>query len=511
MSQRERRIVLWIAIFAFAMRLALVFRPEPRIYSRPYIDDTFYALGCAYHLAHGDGLTCDGVHPTNGIQPLIVFLETPLFVIAAPDKTLGVRLTIALEAVIDAMALFAFASLIGALRRESPKRKLTAPIIGALLWLALFNIFRQEMNGLETGLYAFLILITLNFYTRMRRPSAPLKQWAILGVILALLVLARIDAVFLIVGFILIELFRNKLRALLPLFVMGMMSILVSSPWWIFNYLTFGSIMPQSGQSEAIGVQLTTNLFSGTVALADILSAFFYFPYGDYAPWIHWVWFISVPAIILGLICTLKLVQKIKTDYNLRPLAPLAIASIGFVIFYGGFFAAWWFLYRYFHPIRILWTLLFAIGLESMIAILPGLKQVPRWILRGFGSAILLVALWFNANRYIANFTTDDVYPGYLIGKWALEHPTLRIGMEQSGTAGFVAPNVFNLDGKVNPDALAARKSGEIGKYIANMKFDYLADWELIVNTLVDKAKSAGAIYVRDSTIRTMVRYRRAP
>jgi 4-amino-4-deoxy-L-arabinose transferase-like glycosyltransferase len=367
------------------------------------------------------------------------------------------------------------------------------------------------MNGLETGLYSLLILVALTFYTTIPRHKASLSHWTILGAILGLMVLARVDAVFLIFGFIFVELWRARTRALLPLLVMGIASILVSSPWWIFNYLNFGSIMPQSGQSEAIGVLLATNLFNGSVALADILSAFFYFPYSGYPEWLHWVWIIAILALILFVVIKLQLVRTIRSRYDLRTLMPLVIASFGFLIFYLGFFAAWWFLYRYFHPIGILWIMIFAIGIEAMLGTLPNLKPMPRRFLRVSASLIVLSALIFNVNRLIASFTTDDIYPGYLIGKWANEHPNVRIGMEQSGTAGFLAPNVFNLDGKINPEALAARRAHNIGGYIAKAKFDYLADWELIVNVLVDNAKSAGAIYVRDSTIRTMVRYKRLP
>ena len=40
----------------------------------------------------------------------------------------------------------------------------------------------------------------------------------------------------------------------------------------------------------------------------------------------------------------------------------------------------------------------------------------------------------------------------YEAGKWAAQRPEKKIGMFQSGTATFVASNVMNLDGKVNPE-----------------------------------------------------------
>ena len=513
LSPRERRIVLLIAIIAFALRLALVFRPEARLFSRPYIDDTFYALGCAYNLAQGHGLTSDGIHPTNGIQPLIVFLDVPLFVIAGTNKALGIQLTIALQAVIDSLAIYFFALLISHLRRpKEPDSLLTsAPVIGAVLWATLFNFFRQDMNGLETGLYSIGILCALLRYLALQRDTtkqSSVIHWGLFGLLLGLLVLARIDAVFLILGIIAIELWRKKAKAILPLFVMGVASILISSPWWIFNYTEFGSVMPQSGQSEALGVHFGSNIFDGAVALADILAAAFYFPYQEFPIWSRWLWCAVVPVGVLYATLQFGLVKKVRERYDLSAIMPLALASVGYVIFYVLFFAAWWFLYRYFQPVRILWTLLLAMGLAAIIESLSTMPLIRKRLTVGVLSLLTVAGIAWNANRYIANFTTQDIYPGYLVGKWALKHPDVKIGMEQSGTASFVAPNITNLDGKVNPEALRARSTNSIGRYILAKKFDYIIDWEIISGPLAEKANIAGAHFTKDSTIGTMSVYR---
>ena len=72
---------------------------------------------------------------------------------------------------------------------------------------------------------------------------------------------------------------------------------------------------------------------------------------------------------------------------------------------------------------------------------------------------------------------------------WVAEHVREEqwVGAPQSGTLGFFHDRTVNLDGKVNPEALAARLEGIIPEYIATRTFDetgrrieYIADWQYI-------------------------------
>jgi hypothetical protein len=512
LSTREKKFLFIIVSVALVLRLALIFRSEALIYSRPYFDDTFYATGCAYHLANGQGLTSDGVHPTNGIQPLIVFLDVPLFAIAGADKLLGLRLTILLEAIIDTLSVYLFALLIARLRKkpEDEPTWRSAPIIGAFLWTVLFNMIRQTMNGLETGLFSMLILVCFLVYSRMRDNNEErLLSWAGLGALLGILVLARIDGVFIVGAFVVVKLWRKGFTAIPRLFVMGITAILVSSPWWVFNYLRFGSIMPMSGQSEALGINFGANLFDGAVALADIFSAFFYFPFQSLPGWTRWLWAAVVPLTALLLALRFGLFKKLREKYELGKLAPLGVASLGFIVFYVFYFAAWWFLNRYFQPLRILWLVMLAIGLSEMFNEILQMTPASQRVWKTVVIIFLVGAGAWNVERYADNFRNHNIAPGYLTGKWGLQHPNLLIGMEQAGTARFVAPNIVNLDGKVNPEALQARRHHAIGEYIVQTKFDYLVDWPFIVGPLVEHANAAGEKYTFIGKITTMDVYHR--
>ena len=51
------------------------------------------------------------------------------------------------------------------------------------------------------------------------------------------------------------------------------------------------------------------------------------------------------------------------------------------------------------------------------------------------------------------------------------------VGAIQTGTLGFFHDRTLNLDGKVNPDALAARQRSQLDEYILDAPLDFLADW----------------------------------
>src|SRR5581483_9234507 len=76
--------------------LALAFRPTDHVYDMPQTEDGYYALSVARNLAAGHGLTIDGVHLTNGFQPLFTVLEGAAFWLAHGNEILAMRLVMAL-------------------------------------------------------------------------------------------------------------------------------------------------------------------------------------------------------------------------------------------------------------------------------------------------------------------------------------------------------------------------------------------------------------------------------
>ena len=51
------------------------------------------------------------------------------------------------------------------------------------------------------------------------------------------------------------------------------------------------------------------------------------------------------------------------------------------------------------------------------------------------------------------------------------------VGAIQTGTLGFFHARTINLDGKVNPEALLARRDERIPEYVIGQDIEYLVDW----------------------------------
>lgn len=501
-----------------ATRVLLLFRSEERIYARPYLEDSFYLFNCAEHLAHGDGFTCDGIHPTNGVQPLIVVLYTPLFLIAGADKVLALRLGFILIAICDCLCIILLYKTMRILQRK-PEENLpiwkSPPIIVASLWAMLYPIIGYTATGMETGLYSLLLLASFFKYVQLqiqreKSGTLPLGRLITFGIILGLAVLARVDAVFLVGAIAIYEISRDKQKGIRTAGIISATSLLISSPWWIYNYTTFGSFMPQSGISESLqtGV-LAENLRRGAIVIGDLMSVFIYLPSYDLPTWIFYGWLITLGLFSVWIVRRLSLRKYFSDRYRTNSFTPFIFFCFELVIYYIFFFSAPHFLPRYFHPLKIIWLMLFASICPPLI------ERSKKFISRHkiFGSTILglsfCCAFGFSAWLYVYNFIVIPYPDFYQTGKFALNHPNERIGMEQAGTAGFMAPNIVNLDGKVNFDALKARLGGDIGRYIEDEHLDYIADNHPLADPMLASAAKHGGKFVAVDSFGLIILYKR--
>ncbi len=517
-SLREKRWLKLIILFVVLSRLFLMFRSEERIYTRPYLEDSFYLFNCAEHFAHGEGFTCDGKQPTNGVQPLVVVFYAPLFLIAGANKLLALKLGFILIALFDSLSVIFIARLVRFMQKKPDDENsswFSPPIIAAILWAALYPIFVHTGGGLETGLYSTMLLAALCNYVELigKRNNGErirLIQWITLGVILGLTVLSRIDAVFLVIAISSYELYRYKIKGFISGAIISLFAFIISSPWWWYNYKIFGSIMPQSGVSESLesGI-LAENLRRGAIVIGDILSVFFFLPNYDLPAWFHYLWLAVILVLVIWLANHFGLRKFIQEKYDTSVFTPYLFFCGILTIYYIFFFSAPHFLPRYFHPFRIVWLVLFACTAPKIMEIIRRFYLLQKKSTLIFIWMIALATISFSASRYAYYFVITKTTDFYFAGKYGLAHPLERIGMEQSGTAGFIASNIVNLDGKVNYKALQVIQKGDIGEYIESEKLDYIADWREFSLKIVALAEKHGGKFQEIDSIGRVIIFKR--
>jgi hypothetical protein len=491
LNRKEKYAVAVLSLIAFALRVPLALKSQRELTTLPYIDDTYYLFSIARNLATGHGPSVDGIHLTNGFQPLIVILYTPIFWLCNPDSWLAVRWTFILNGAIAALAVWASAEVMKALEREMPTRRLSAPILAAGLWTGTFALLNQMTNGLETGLYSLFLLLAIGNYAGLIRDDTPgvtfpLRRWACFGILLGFTALARIDATILVVIFVIVLLIE---RRTVPALIVGSSSFLLTIPWWVYNWVHFGSLMPSSGQAENSWPESAFSILQHTTnALAGIASLIFYFTedlnsIGILGPVVNIVWTLAIVCGCVFAWYRTRWGAHVRLSFRMRALRPFLFFSIALLVYYTFFLCAPWFIPRYLQPGRIVWSIFVAASVSVLWQMKPRFARPALLVLAVLG---LLFSISGYRNRYLPHPTS---YEFYEMGQWAKQRPQEKIGMLQSGIASFIAPNVINLDGKVNFEALRSHQQGRLAEYLRTGQFTYIADSKPLIDGIAEIAR----------------------
>lgn len=493
-----------LVVLTIVYQLSLLLRPSYAFLSRPYIEDTFYAMSVARSIADGNGFTVDGIHPTNGVQPLVCLLNAPAFLVGDDHIGVSLRITWVLSVAVFLLAAFTIAGFVRSLYgRQREDANLVFWSVFGLVYVN-YTIGIHYLNGLETALAGVLCFGALWYYAHLARDEGNTRgrtfgRHALLGVLLGLGVLARIDLSLLVVAVVAAHFIRahvayGKLpgagrwrrfsRTVGEMFVTGFVAVVISSPWWIYNYTTFGSLMPVSGQSQQqLAEEVGVAAMETVNVLADAFLPGVHTPHsmriGSFAPY-------GPIALALGLLL-LSLLPGVRSgmrrgrerfadDWNPGRALPLGIFSLLLIAFYSFYFRAPHFQSRY----------LIVPGIAILLALFAFLYSLWKSLEPGSPArrvlpAILLAPMVLNFLFFSRNF--ESGYYNIMVNAviWIDDNvrPGEKVGMFQSGTAGFAHPErVVNLDGKVNAAAWNAFSAGRLPQYADSMRFDYFIDWD---------------------------------
>jgi hypothetical protein len=496
-----------LAALAAVILLTLALRPAAHVYDMPMTEDGYYALSVARNLAAGHGLTIDGQNLTNGFQPLFTVLEAGAFWLAGGDEIWAMRLVMLLSWLFHAGG----ALLIAAVARDAwPARYGTAEkqcraALAALLYLAAPLMLNHAYNGLETGVVMFFYALAARWMQTGRD-----RTWgglAAFGVIIGLLVLARIDAAFVAVALGINELRKARHGGIVHMLargaVLGGAAVLISSPWWLYNTIYFGSPMPTSGMAQqglalewlrfenadwALRLVLVPWLFAG--AYEGAVSINLPIPFEPGFMTLTVSGFIR-SAILIALVLPLWRAfrrgdsqaeladappdEALTTRRTLEFAACFGLAYLALLAYYTILFTAYWFYYRYFAPLALVSFVIVPV-LLARLAFSSGWRAMTALAAVLVAQTATLAVLAWNGQGLGGNTVYHDQVA--LVRAHVPANELVAAG--QSGTLGFFRDNVVNTDGKVNRDALAYQD--RMWDYLRARNVKWFVDWPFYVN-----------------------------
>jgi hypothetical protein len=479
------KICLWLIFtVGLAARLSPLFDIDHRLLWQYISEDGYLMQTIARNMAIGLGMsTADGTIPTNGVQPLNTFIFAALHYIADGSKLYAIAYITIFSTLIAVLSAWLLNSLALSLLKSRPFAKDIA-LLSSATWFASPLIIGHSMNGLETGAYYFAIIGTLLYYfkaTESFSSSLTSQTRVILGVLLGLTFLTRIDAVFFIAALLTAHVLLGESMALekikhrlIDATVAGIISIIIASPWLIYNKLNFGSIMPISGPAQSIDASFGSNFAMIPANLIE--AAFLYTPIPrDLES--AWSIFIASTLVLVGLAWMFWKLFASHNNAGKRFFVIMSIFSLCISCYYGFFFGASWFVSRYLSSLSpMLWLMSFITIYFLLIAFTKNSMSF-----KNAGIVLIIPLLAMTTLQSSLGFYRGNGHQHKQVVDWVSANVDAKewVAAVQTGTLGYFHDRTINLDGKTNPEALRARinEGGVLPYVVRDLRIEYIADW----------------------------------
>lgn len=456
-------------------------------------DDAFYYFQTARNIASGHGSTFDGLHLANGFHPLWMFLILPL---AANSLDSLSFLKAALGIGISFNLLTSL--LLNVLLFKTTERRWVS-LAGTALYFLNPQTVLSSLNGLETSVSSLAFVSCLTIIVA-KHPSQDHKSAVMEGISLGLLFLARTDNVFYVAALLFTAIYPRRFRLYNGL-VLVLILALLTCPWLLWNWFTFGSFIQSS--ADAFPFVLHQNFLQAGHTASDLIgqSAIFFLGFMLFSLPLD-LGFVPIIYQATILYCFLVFVKQSpgiagKKTTQSAILRVCLLWAGGVLLIFVHTFVRWYPREWYFDPLIVLSALTFCLAFALIdseskwfsAAHSPLGKQFSRNFGRTrvgiglflIGSITLIALLWSRlsyeapyahqiemldaANWLEANLRQDEAASAF-----------------NAGIMGFFSHRrVVNLDGTINDSARTAIMQGTLWRLMRNSGICYYADYDPVM------------------------------
>ena len=247
MAMKNKKILIFaiILILNFLPQIFVLLSQPDNFMNWIITDDAFYYFKTAQNIAEGNGITFDGIAPTNGFHPLWMIICVPVFALARYDLFLPLRVLAAVQIFLNAASGYLLFLIL------SEKISKTTAWIAAIFWMFFPPIHEiTTKSGLETGLNAFMLIAFIYFLSKLSWGEGNenhSKEIFWVGLCGTGVLLSRLDNIFLLIMAGVWLVFQRKqinsisqIDFLLILFsATASFFFRLNSNEYIFNYLPF--------------------------------------------------------------------------------------------------------------------------------------------------------------------------------------------------------------------------------------------------------------------------------
>jgi len=387
-------------------------------------DDAFYYFKIALNFSNSGIFSFDNISATNGFQPLWQILIIPLFYfikLTPEDYT---------KTILSVQLFICFVSIFLLILKL--KKSFTRQTIILVFSFFSLKLIENYIQGMETCLLLFLyvVLFCYIYNNKNELPFIHIKYF-IVGFLISLIVLARLDQIFLLLSFSIYLLIYNnnewksRFINILHLFA-GFLPLFIA--YILVNYIYFHEIMPVSGV-------LKYNFSFASLDLTDIYNK------TDK---------VSLLCLLLS-VGFILFYKKSRSGFVLHSVIFILSISTFLHFVYTSLFMKWG-IYNW------QFSIYYFVGLLILLECYEYLNKKLTNSIGRFIFIILLLIICFRGinefcKRESVNYDNSCNVQSYKASQWAKQNTNKNdiFAINDSGIFSFFSErNVINLDGLVN-------------------------------------------------------------